>query len=112
MSAVVWLYATRVAEPSGWEWPWVAVGVVLVVIGAGPIASTSVGRSFRDWFRDIGGIGRIIVVALSAVGLFGVEQLLAIPSRISLSVVNGGLIGIVVLVSVSILRAGGVSGWR
>jgi hypothetical protein len=44
--------------------------------------------------------------------LFAVERMVAIPSRIGLSVARGGLIAIVVLLSASVLRFREVSGWR
>lgn len=106
------LYATGFAEPFGWEWPWVAAGIVLVAIGAGPLANTAVGRSFGDWFHDIGMGGRLVVMAVLLIVLFAVEGMVAVPSQIVVSVANGGLIGIVVLVSVWVLNAGEISGWR
>lgn len=112
VSAVVLLYATRSAEPSGWVWPWVAAGVVLVVITVGPIANTSVGRSFGDWSQNIGVGGRLVVMIVLLIMLFAVERMVAIPSRIGLSVARGGLIAIVVLLSASVLRFREVSGWR
>ena len=49
------------------SWGWVAVGFVLTGIAVGPAGTTTAGKRFGQWFRNIGVTGRASAIILFAV---------------------------------------------
>ena len=83
------LYLNFYIESSGWEWPWVVAGFVSCVLIAGPIAKSSGGRLFGEWFREIGIGGRAFLIVLFAIGWSLLLSTINIPVNPVTSVSNG-----------------------
>lgn len=98
-------------ESGTWAWPWVVVGFILWMIGSGPVAKTSTGQHIGDWFRKIGGAGRLLVILLIVVVVYSIIYVFDIPTNPIYNFINGMLLGIGVFVLLHIFYAGEVSGW-
>lgn len=51
------------------SWLWFAVGILAWAAIVGPIGASRLGRSVSEWFRRIGGAGRLIGIAV-VIGVF------------------------------------------
>ncbi|MCH7661148.1 MAG: hypothetical protein IH933_11425 [Euryarchaeota archaeon] len=105
-------FAPSFFSPSTLLWPAVLFGFLGFLVVAGPVANTTLGKEFGDWFQRIGGVGRLFVVFLFVVGVLALLQFSLVPPAWVDDTIAGMFLGIVVYMLSYILLAGGVSGWR
>ncbi|MFB6083808.1 MAG: hypothetical protein ABEJ94_06140 [Halorientalis sp.] len=97
--------AQNVATGAALAWPWVAVGFVAFAVAMGPVAASRVGARVGTRFRDIGAVGRILViVAFAVTAWFVMTTVEAVMTPLS-SVGTGGLLAGVVFVVARALSA-------
>ncbi|WP_423745594.1 hypothetical protein V5735_06405 (plasmid) [Haladaptatus sp. SPP-AMP-3] len=93
------------------SWTWVAVGFVLCGFGMGPAGTTSLGKRFGQWFRDIGGAGRVAVIVCFAVGVWWAMLTVDLPIAKVESFVAGLFFSLVVFLLAHYADAGEIDGW-
>jgi hypothetical protein len=87
-------YVIQLYEAGTVSWRWLFIGIVSWMIAAGPVASTSYGKSVGAWFRRIGYGGRLIAI-IAVAGVFWSFIFLYQPPMVpSISFAAGGLIGL------------------
>lgn len=95
------------AEPISWTG--LALGILIVWLVAGPIATSPIGRRIDAWDEDTGfvtsiGVVCVVIAVLAALALL-------IPSRMEPGLTVGFLLGTVGWFLVHVVSAGDVSGW-
>ncbi|WP_132058028.1 hypothetical protein [Halorussus amylolyticus] len=109
--AVVWT-ALNVQTVESIVWELSVFGFISTMIAMGPIASSSLGKRVENWFEAIGILGRALLLVLFVVCIWGLAQVIEIPTTLVFSFVSGSMLAIASFVVVHVLYAGEVSGWQ
>ncbi|MCO8254752.1 hypothetical protein NKF26_13175 [Haladaptatus sp. AB618] len=94
------------------SWWWVAAGFVLTGTAAGPAGTTTVGKRFGQWFRDIGVTGRASAIILFAVVVWGTRFTVDVPVVGVESFVAGMWVALILYLLAYIVKTREIDGWR
>ncbi|WP_277542281.1 hypothetical protein [Haloarcula laminariae] len=93
------------------SWPAFAVGFLLFAVAVGPVANSPVGDRVGQWFRDIGLVGRVVVIGLFLAVVTVLSRTAWVPYALVSDAGTGGLLALVLYMVGYLARAGGVEGW-
>lgn len=111
-TALMWIpLAISLSPFDSISWTWGAVGFVLCGFGMGPAGTTSLGKRFGQWFRDIGVAGRTVSIVFFAVGVWWTMFTVDIPTVPVNSYVAGMCLSLVASLLAYLADAGEIDGW-
>jgi len=93
-------------------WGWVVGGFLVTGLAAGPVASTSSGGRFGDWFRSIGVGGRAALIVAYAVLVGAIFATVAVPLDAVAGVVAGSIVALVGYGVAHVVASDTIDGWR
>jgi hypothetical protein len=93
-------------------WGWVVGSFLVTGLAVGPVASTSYGGRFGDWFRSIGvgGRGALIVAYAALVG--AIFATVAVPLDAVAGVVAGSTVAVIGYGAAHVAASDSIDGWR
>jgi len=106
------LVVTNLLNAETVAWGWVVGGFLLTGLAAGPVASSSAGRRFGDWFRSIGVGGRAALIVSYAVVVWAVFAMVAVPLDAVFGVVAGSMVALVGYGVAHVVTADEIRGWH